>query len=128
MGVADLYKTEESKSSSLFLKGTDFDGEGQTLVVVGMEKFTPENTDFGVKNTYGPGGVVTKENWFVKEGVLEEGQSFKYRFTQNGENKEFDNNSVSFFFAFRNLNPEPGQEITIKRTKKSNTDVDWDLK
>jgi hypothetical protein len=136
MGIMDAYKSMggehvegETTGVSRFMKGADFEGEGQKVVVVGCEKFIPSDPQYGVKNNYGAGGVVVKQNWFVKEGILEEGQSFKYRFTQDGNPKEFDNNSVSFFFAFKQKNPAEGAEVTIKRTKNplTPTDVKWTL-
>jgi len=128
-GVASEFRTEGDAPATggTFLKGIEFDN-GLTLTVVGMEKFTPANPEYGVKNNYGPGGVVTKENWFVKKGILKEGESFKYRFIVNGVNKEFDNNSLSFYFAFTKVNPEATDTVFIKRTKNSNTDVDWEIK
>lgn len=117
----------ETGGVSRFMKGADFDGEGQKVVVVGIESFMPADAQYGIKNIYGVGGVVAKANWFIKEGILEEGQSFKYKFTQDGAVKEFDNNSVSFFFAFKQANPEEGAKITIKRNKISNTDVKWSI-
>lgn len=129
----DMYKAmggtenieESNAGTGRFMKGADFDGEGQIVTVVGIEKFVPADAQYGIKNTYGAGGVVVKQNWFVKEGILEEGQSFKYRFTQDGANREFDNNSVSFFFAFKQANPAEGETVLIKRNKISNTDVKW---
>ena len=126
-GVASAYKTEDTGSGGTFLKGVDFDS-GLTLTVVGMDKFTPENPEYGVKNTYGPGGVIVKENWLVKKGLLKEGESFKYRFILDGSNKEFDNHSLSFYFAFTRVNPEATDTVFIKRTMKSKTDVDWEIK
>jgi hypothetical protein len=124
-GVAGAYK-QESSAGSVYLKGADFDG-GLDVVVVSMEKFTPTNPDYGIKNTYGAGGVVTKENWFVKQGILKEGESFKYTFEVDGVKKEFDNNSLSFYFAFTNKDPKAGDSLKITRDKKSSTDVSWTL-
>ena len=124
-GVAGEYKTEQASSS--FLKGSDFDGAGLNVEVVGMEKFTPTDPKFGIKNQYGAGGVVTKENWFIKQGILTEGQSFKYRFIVDGVEKEFDNSSLSFYFAFSNLNPNKGDKILIKRNKITDTKVEWSV-
>lgn len=123
LGVASEFKTGGSSS---FIKGAEFDG-GLNVEVVGMTKFTPSNPDYGVKNTYGAGGVMTKENWFVKEGLLKEGESFKYTFIVDGVEKEFDNNSLSFYFAFTKVNPAKGAKLNIKRTKNSSTDVKWDI-
>lgn len=120
-GVASEFKTGGSGS---FIKGADFDG-GLDVEVVGMSKFTPKDANYGVKNTYGAGGAMTKENWFVKEGLLKEGESFKYTFIVGGEEKEFDNTSLSFYFAFTKVNPAKGAKLNIKRTKNSSTDVTW---
>lgn len=122
-GVADDFVVETSGGSS-FLKGADFDS-GLDVEVVGMEKFTPSDPKYGVKNTYGAGGVVTKEHWFVSKGILEEGQSFKYSFIVDGVEKKFDNSSLSFYFAFTNLNPDKGDRINIKRKMESQTKVSW---
>lgn len=125
-GVADGLKPENQGGGN-FLKGADFDGEGLVLEVVGMEKFSPADSKYGIKNTYGAGGVVTKENWFIKQGILTEGQSFKYSFLVDGIEKAFDNSSLSFYFAFTNLNPAKGDKILIKREMKSQTQVNWTI-
>jgi hypothetical protein len=124
-GVAGGFKSEQSTVSS-YLKGVDFDN-GLDVVVVSMEKFTPTNPDYGIKNTYGAGGIVTKENWFVKQGILKEGESFKYTFGVDGVKKEFDNNSLSFYFAFTKVDPKAGDKLNIHRNKKSATDVVWSI-
>lgn len=123
-GVANEFKSEAPVSN--FLKGADFDG-GLELEVVGMEKFTPENPDFGVKHQYGAGGKVIKENWFVNKGILAEGQSFKYKFKVDGVEKSFDNSSLSFYFAFTKVDPEIGRKISIKRNKITDTKVEWEI-
>lgn len=124
-GVAGEFKSENTGVSS-YLKGADFDN-GLDVTVVSMAKFTPSNPDYGIKNTYGAGGVITKENWFVKQGILAEGESFKYTFDVDGTKKEFDNNSLSFYFAFTNKDPKAGDKLNIHRNKKSPTDVVWTL-
>ena len=124
VGVAGDFKSTGGSSS--FIKGADFDN-GMNVEVVSMAKFTPSNPDYGIKNTYGAGGVVTKENWFVKQGILKEGESFKYTFIVDGEERQFDNTSLSFYFAFTNVDPKKGDKLTIKRTKNSSTDVKWDI-
>ncbi len=123
-GVAGEFKTEGASSS--FLKGADFDS-GLAVEVVGMGKFTPSDPKYGIKNTYGAGGVVTKENWFIKQGILAEGESFKYNFIIDGVEKQFDNSSLSFYFAFSNLNPNKGDKILIKRNMISQTNVEWSV-
>jgi hypothetical protein len=110
-----------------YLKGVDFDGEGQNLEVVGMEVVTPKDEAYGVKNTYGAGGVMTKENYLVKAGVLKEGQSLKYNFKQDDIERYFENNSVTFFFAVKGANLEAGDKVKIIRNKKSNTEIKWTI-
>jgi len=137
MSITDGFGFESNEEvkgdgATPFLKGSDFDGEGQVLEVIGMEVFTPKlgknGEDFGVKNTYGKGGVLEKENYLLKAGVLkEEGQALKYTFKQEGVDKFFTNNSVSFFFAVNNAKLETGDIVTIKRNKISNTNVQWSI-
>lgn len=112
---------------SKFIKGADFDGEGLTLEFVKMEKFTPNDPQYGVVHTRGAGGVITKENYFVKNGKLLEGESFKYFFKDGEQEREFDNNSVRFFFAYEKAGLTGGEKVTIKRNKISNTDVVWTI-
>lgn len=123
-GVSSRFKVV---SESNFLKGVDFDGEGLILEVVGMDKIVASDPKFGIKNEYGAGGVVTKENWFITNDLLEEGETFRYTFKQAGVEKTFDQSSVGFYFAFTNKDPKAGEIVSIKRTKKSNTDVKWDI-
>ena len=111
---------------SKFIKGAEFD-EGLKLTFVKMEKFTPTDAQYGVKNTYGAGGKVEKENWFVKNGKLAEGESFKYFFKEGEKEREFDNNSVRFFFAYENAKLVEGDVVKIKRVKNSNTDIVWTI-
>lgn len=92
-----------------------------------MEKFKPADDKYGVKNTYGAGGVVTKEHWFIKNGLLEEGESFKYTFKHNGVEKSFDNSSLGFYFTFVKAELEAGDKVLIKRDKQSETKVDWSI-
>src|SRR5574343_878391 len=93
----------QSEGKAPFIKGIEFDGDGLRLEVVGMEKYIPEKgedgKDYGVKNTYGAGGVLVKEHYLVGKGVLKEGETFKYKFIEDGKPRYFDNCSVGFFFA-----------------------------
>ena len=112
---------------SKFIKGAEFDGEGLVLEFIKMDKFVPTDAQYGVQNQYGAGGVVTKENYFVKNGKLAEGESFKYYFKEGEKEREFDNNSVRFYFASEKAALKEGDKVTIKRNKKSNTDVEWNI-
>ena len=124
-GVANEFKSEAPASGS-FIKGVDFDN-GLNVEVVGMEKFTPEDPKYGVSNQYGAGGVVIKDNWFVKQGILTEGESFKYKFIIDGVEKSFDNNSLSFYFSFTKIDPVAGEKLCITRTKVTDTKVNWEI-
>lgn len=126
-GIAEGYKSDSvNEGGSKFLKGSDFDS-GLVVEAVSMEKFTPSDAKYGVKNTYGAGGKLEKENWFVKKGILEEGQSFQFTFIVDGVEKKFDNSSLSFYFAFTNLNPAKGDKIKITRKMESQTKVEWEI-
>lgn len=121
----------EREGPAPFIKGMEFDGEGLTLEVVGMEKYTPElgadGKDYGAKSTYGPKGVLVKENYLVSKKVLEEGQTLKYRFLQDGKPRYFDNCSVSFFFAVTKAELKPADKVLIKRNKISSTNIEWSI-
>jgi len=127
--VSDEFEVPRAESS--FIKGADFDGDGLLLEVVKMEKFKPapgkDGKDYGVKNTYGAGGVVTKEHWFIKNGLLAEGESFKYTFKQGETEKSFDNGSLGFYFAFIKADLKAGDKVLIKREKLSETKVNWTI-
>lgn len=123
--VADEFIVESVGGS--FLKGADFDGDGLKLEVVKMEKFTPKDDKYGVKNTYGAGGVVTKEHWFIKNNLLKEGESFKYTFKSEDVEKSFDNSSLGFYFTFVKAELQAGDIVLIKRNKISETKVDWSM-
>lgn len=112
---------------SKFIKGADFDGEGLTLEYVRTEVFTPTDAKFGASHNYGPGGVVTKENYLVKNGKLQEGETFKYVFNDDGQERSFDSNSVGSYFAFTKADLKGGEKVHITRNKVSNTDVKWNI-
>lgn len=130
MGIADNYKgtdtVSENGGGKRFLGSKDFDN-GMTLIAKGMEVFTPNDQKYGVKNQYGAGGVVVKEHYLVKTGVLKEGESFKYLFeTEDGQEVQFDNNSLAFYFAFTRANPASGEKVAIKREQgETQFEVDW---
>ena len=121
----------EREGPAPFIKGAEFDGDGLTLEVVGMEKYTPElgsdGKDYGAKNTYGAGGKLVKENYLIMKKVLEEGQTLKYRFLEDGKPRYFDNCSVSFFFAVNKAELKPGEKVLIKRNKISSTNIEWSI-
>ena len=127
-GVADEFVVERKESS--FLKSSDFD-TAQIVEVVKMEKFVPNKgkngEDYGVKNTYGAGGVVTKEHWFIKNKILEEGESFKYTFKQNDIEKTFENSSLSFYFSFIKAELVAGDVVSIIRDNTNDKRPEWTI-
>lgn len=130
MTITDAFGLEHEERSGVspFLKGIDFDGDGQILEVVGMEVFTPNDAKFGVKNIYGAGGIIEKENFLVKKGVCKEGQSIKWRFKQDGVDKSFDNYSATFFITMSSAKLEQGDKIKLVRTKGAlPTDTKWNI-
>lgn len=122
-GVADEFIVERTQTS--FLKGIDFDGEGKTLEVVKMDKFIPNDPKYGVKNEYGAGGIITKEHWFIKNGILKEGESFKYTFKDGDTIKTFDNSSLSFYFSFTKAELKEGDIVSIKRDNSNDKRPEW---
>ena len=75
----------------------------------------------------GAGGVMIKKNWFVKEGLLKEGESFKYIFKDGETEKSFDNSSLGFYFTFIKAELSAGDKVKIKRNKLSETKVEWSI-
>lgn len=132
MSIADKYIVEGGEegaegTSKRFVNSKDFDN-GMTLLADGMEVFTPEEAKYGVKNEYGAGGVIIKENFFVKKGILKEGESFRYTFkTVEGGEVVFENNSASFYFAFTKVNPDLGDKLSIQRNSISQFEIDWKI-
>ena len=121
VGVADEFVVERQSS---FLKGADFDG-GLTLEIVKMEKFVPADKKYGVHNYLVDGAI--KENWFIKSGLLKDGETFRYTFKSGDSEKTFDNCSLGFYFKFVEAELKAGDTVVIKRDKKGPTTVDWEI-
>ena len=105
----------KDNNESPYLKSEEFKN-GITLEVVGVEK---------VEANEGYGG--TQEDWLVKESILKEGQSFKYTFLKEEKEKIYETKSAVFFISFRNLDPEAGQKIIIKKDGRGR-DTKYDIK
>ena len=112
---------------SKFIKGAEFDG-GLKLKFIKMEKFTPVDDKFGVRNSLNKDNSI-KENHFIKEGKLVAGESWKYYFIDGEKNREFDNNSVRFYFAIENAKLVEGDMVEIKREIKDGdkTNIIWTI-
>ena len=102
-------KEAASKLSSDWLKGADFDGEGQVLKISKpMEK---------VKSLYG----AEEDDYLVKNDVLAVGESFRYTFEDaSGKERKIDSCSTPFFIGFKQCE-ELGLNdwVLIKRTGKT---------
>ncbi len=99
-----------SKHSSPFLKGEDFDGGGQTLIIKGFSIKVADNQEYGAD----------ENNALFKQGKLDLGQTLRYEFeTEDGEEKVFESTSPGFFIAFNKLVPEGGEKVRITREGKA---------
>ena len=95
-----------NKLGGTWLKGTDFDGDGITLQLKGIEKVISTNPKYGA--------IVT--DYLVKNEVLEIGETFHYVFlTKEGEEKQFDSKSTPFFIGMKNAECEIDDWINIRR-------------
>ncbi len=102
-------KEAASKLSSDWLKGADFDGEGQVLKITKpMEK---------VKSLYG----AEEDDYLVKNDVLAVGESFRYTFEDaNGKERKIDSCSTPFFIGVKQCEELGlGDWVLIVRTGKT---------
>lgn len=105
-----LIPSELSKHSSPFLKGENFDGEGQILIIKGFSVIKANNEEYGAN----------EESALFKQGKLQVGETFKYDFeTVDGEERTFETVSPGFFIAFNKLDPQGGEKVNIKREGKA---------
>jgi hypothetical protein len=103
-----------AKHSSPFLKGEDFDGEGQNLIIKGFSVITASNAEYGAN----------KETAMYQQGKLQLGETFKYNFlTIDNEidavERTYESTSPGFFIAFNKLAPEGGEKVNIRREGKA---------
>jgi len=116
---------------SNFIKSSEFDGDGIVLEYIRTDVVVPNKgangEDYGAKHTYGAGGVVTKENWLIKNNKLKEGETFKYVFKDGEQQRTFDNSSVGFWITLDKAKLAEGQKALFKRNKISNFDIKWTI-
>lgn len=99
---ADMEKVGKSD----WLTGSDFEGEGQVLKIVSVEK---------VKSQYG----AAADNGMVEKEILEEGQTFRYSFEDSeGATRTFDSHSMPFMIGLNNAEFNFGDWLHIQRTGK----------
>jgi len=105
-----LIPQDIAKHSSPFLKGEDFEGEGQILIIKGFSIIKANNEEYGAN----------EENSLFKQGKLKLGETMKYDFeNEDGEEKTFESASPGFFIAFNKLAPEGGEKIRVYREGKA---------
>lgn len=93
-----------------WVKPDEFDGEGATLQIKGVEKIASRNPKYGAVET----------DYLVKNDVLEVGQTFQYTFAdKEGVVRKLDSKSTPFFIAFKQANPAPDAWVRIQRTGKT---------
>jgi len=103
-----------SKHTSPFLKGEDFDGEGQNLIIKGFSVIKAGDPEYGAND----------KTALLIQGKLQTGETFKYDFlTIDNEidavEKTFESTSPGFFIAFNKLAPEGGEKVNIRREGKA---------
>lgn len=99
-------ETMEKAGKTDWYTGADFEGEGLTLQIKGVEK---------VKSQYG----ASADNGMVEREILEEGQTFRYTFADSeGNEKNFDSHSMPFMIAMQSAEFNIGDWLRIKRTGK----------
>lgn len=96
-----------------FLKASNFDGDGQKLVIKSFGVCTPENAEFGAG----------EDNIYVKEGKLEANQTFRFEFLggEFGDEIIYDTASVTFVRAFQQADINKGDNIQIQATGAGKT-------
>lgn len=100
----DLFASDE-KLVSPYIKSDEFQGDGLILRVVKKEIVDKEK--FGAD----------MDSIFVKQGLLEEGQAFKFTLSdpETGAEREFETTSAPFYRAMNAVNPKAGDLVLIKR-------------
>lgn len=108
MGITDEFKIfDDEEKPKKYLSGTDFEGDGLKLEVVVMEKIKA-NEGYGANEA----------DYLFKQGLLGKGETFRYTFLLDGEEKFYDTKSAVFFISMKNLDPSPKTKIIIKRSGK----------
>lgn len=99
--------TSKKLMASIFLRGADFDDEGIKLTFKGVEK---------TKGRFG----APEDSKLVEKGILEEGEAFKYSFTDSdGNERVFESHSMPFAIAMNQAEVNEGDELHISRTGKT---------
>lgn len=95
-----------------WLKGADFENVLTLQLVKPMERIKSTDPKYGA----------AEDDFLVKGGVLEVGETFRYTFNNpEGEEKKFDSKSAPFFLGFKQVE-ELGVGDWIKITRTGKTD------
>lgn len=94
-----------NKIESEWISPKEFDGKGLTLQFVKpLEKMKSINPKYGAKD----------DNYLVKHGVLEIGETFRYVFgTSRGNERQIDTTSSPLWIAFKQASEKEGEELGI---------------
>lgn len=97
------------KMGGMWIKATEFEGEGLKLRCKGVEKVVANNPKYGA----------TKEESLVRKEILAEGETFRYLFTdESGEDRQIDSKSMPMFIGFKQVDIEEGDWVNVVRTGK----------
>lgn len=106
MGILKEYGGDAPATK--YIRGEEFE-KGLELKVVDAE-IVAANPGFGA----------TEADYLFKQNILKEGETFRYTFLQDTDEGEveriYDSKSAVFFISMKNLDPQEGVEIIIKRT------------
>ena len=94
-----------NKIESEWISPKEFGGKGLVLQVKKpLEKMVSPNPKYGAK----------ADNYLVKHGILELGETFRYIFgTSAGNERKIDTNSSPFWIAFKQASEKEGEELGI---------------
>ncbi len=94
-----------NKIESEWISPKEFDGKGAVLQVKNaLERMKSPNPKYGAK----------ADNYLVKHGILDVGETFRYTFaTSSGNERKIDTNSSPFWIAFKQASEKEGEELGL---------------
>lgn len=95
-----------------YLTAKDFEGEGLEVVIRdNMEIVQARSKEYGANQL----------DTLYKNGVLKEGQTIKWKFVIENEEKDYETKSMAFFIAMKQTNPIINDVIHITATGEKTT-------
>lgn len=101
-----------------FIKAEEFEGNGLLLKVVSFAKIKSKNAKFGAN----------EKDALHQQKILGDGETFRYVFStvlapdapadQFPEERVIESKSLALFIAFSQCDPEPGQQVRIRKEGK----------